>query len=1335
MKYIIICLVIGLCGVGKASAQPYEISEENPEISFFYKDPIHLALYDWPQTLIGYPVCFSLQTDAEHKLELIDANTHRSVAFQLSDKRYEGKRLVSARINFLASLPSGGEYHYILRLGNGRVQTSPNPLSIEKDTDFWTLGNQDFKVTIPSGSVFDGHCVPAPVCSVTRGDRTVGDNKLYSACKKVKHIQTSVIENGELFVECEVHYYLEDGGEYRARVKVVQGYPFVILDEEMENIRKTDRMFVDMKWEHFSPSRKYVNWDRQKELSVEEGMPIEQPTYTGYSQEDPFWTGTGWREEVEKQMIYRLLPFGGNSTREQVPAMTFWETGNAATELGVFVYDYCRWDDRQYGIWQPTPDLSVYFRYTDGTLYFKYPLQSGTRSTAIAFTAVADEQDKVIRFNRNIDRIAAIGGKDNSREMGFRYSMLLHRQYALLGLDRIKDWMLEYPRQAYRPENPFTKFPKEMSADEFYRQIAASPMAYYMTGLNGFPGIHSISHRPLYSQWVQDYLIHRKLLSEEQRQTVEALFLLAGYVNMLEPMNAVRRSLAGTANMAADGWAVTGQMAFLFPEHPMAGEWGDYFQKMIEVNGMYYTRPDVPLYESKGGRWVESLGIYNWAYLRPTVHSNIALEMYDGKNRFADSCMAERGRWMVDMITAGRSYPPHGAHGGGRLVPRFAPVYELGNWLQNYDPIVAENLRWLGKMGKDVEERPSDTKWTDVFRKLHPDRDTGTNPHLRSCKYTGHGIVLRAGVDTDEEISIHLNQIDKGPNYRWGYQGQGNAGGLYFYTKDKVYTGHENEAAGDHSQNNTDGVTNFGVMKNGTYCNIGMNELIAPLYDLEIVQFAELRSAIGKDTFSWPEYLSRSILLVGTDYFLIYDRTGTNWRAFNRFSWFVQKQDEFPKIVFMGKVRPEYWSKAETGKSKGFYRDGVGSQLTLVTHKKESVRMLGGKSVIPSLFQGEDIYEFVAESDKSPEGVLQIATDKSRDYIFRDGNTICFQSDSVRFEGEAGVIRRMNNGDLELSLLKGKEIMADGLGFALEGESETAVALTFVTNMYARGKFKSDGKARLTLFGLKDGRLYLDGVLCRVSDMSLRLPQGEHVLEYTRQKAIPMPACVADVIYTKEGADVFVHQPEGVEEVRIEISDDGGNTWKPMGKTAGKVYALSGLSNGKYHVRAVSVNGEKEAVFASEYPIYLTGKPVHSPEGMKLRLGTGEVQVSWGKVLGTGYYRLYRRRFGETDFSIIYEGKSTVFTDRAAKGVVPPCELPGHLDNTDLNKENLVIYEYAVTAVNGFGESLKTEWVDTDPASWRNWYPKAEWKFKRRSAFWMEPYVSPERIPECRYPD
>ena len=84
-------------------------------------------------------------------------------------------------------------------------------------------------------------------------------------------------------------------------------------------------------------------------------------------------------------------------------------------------------------------------------------------------------------------------------------------------------------------------------------------------------------------------------------------------------------------------------MSFLYPEHPMAKEWADFFEKTLEIYGIFYTRPEVKAFESKGGRWVESLGIYNWAFLRPTSATNIALKEFDGKNRFAGKYMATTG--------------------------------------------------------------------------------------------------------------------------------------------------------------------------------------------------------------------------------------------------------------------------------------------------------------------------------------------------------------------------------------------------------------------------------------------------------------------------------------------------------------------------------------------------------------------------------------------------------------------------------------------------------------------------------------------------------------------
>ena len=69
------------------------------------------------------------------------------------------------------------------------------------------------------------------------------------------------------------------------------------------------------------------------------------------------------------------------------------------------------------------------------------------------------------------------------------------------------------------------------------------------------------------------------------------------------------------------------------------------------------------------------------------------------------------------------------------------------------------------------------------------------------------------------------------------------------------------------------------------------------------------------------------------------------------------------------------------------------------------------------------------------------------------------------------------------------------------------------------------------------------------------------------------------------------------------------------------------------------------------------------------------------------------------------------------------------------DRHGLKVYEYAVASVNGNGEGALSPVENTDPASWKNWYPAVTLKFKRQSAFWMPPYMSANMSPEKYYPD
>lgn len=1331
-----------------ALAATYKLTPPG-KVTFACRNVVGVATYDWPSTLITYPVTFSGDIQAS-QLQLTDKSTGQTVPFQLTDIQDENGYLRSAKISFIASLPYQGAFEYELTTSSGPINPPFAHMSLTETDSTVEVSGSKMQIRMPKTRMVGAHTAPAPLLSLSQGNGWTGENRLVSPKRNIVAIQSETVEHGTLFTCQQIRYTFDNGGEYLVRLTLVKDYPFVILDESMKGLGKADQACMEMAWSGFNPTKRFAtHWDRTQE-SIDTWLGIDTPVYTSYSQEDPHWTGMGWIENPAEEMIFRLSSFGGNSVREQTPVMSFWEENGKQRELGVFVYDTNRWNDRQYGIWQPTPDLSVRFRHTGGILRFSYPLVSGSRSTAIAFFPEKEGREHVAAFNDALETLARNGGKHKPANLHYRYAQRLLMNYTSLSLDRVKDWQLTYPENGRYPENPFAQAPRPQgSKAEFVRQMASSPMAYYPMGLNYYPGIHSIEHRILYTAYVEDYLRYRDELTPDERSMVEALFILGGYVNTLEEMNAIRRSLAGTANMAADGWSVPPQVAFLFPEHCMADEWMDFFEKTLEIAGLFYTRPNVKTYESQGGRWVESLGIYNWAFLRPTSHSNIAAELYDGKNRFASLYMAQRGTWMLNMLTApingkGRCFPPHGAHSTGYLVPRFLPMYQTAQWLENYDPLLAEHLFFTGSEdAPEVEKKTADSDWLTPYRHMHPETNTGTNPHLRSVKYTGHGIVLRAGTDTGEELSIHLDQVDKGPNYRWGGQGTGNSGGLYFYARGKVYTAHENEIAGDHIANNLDGVTNFGIMKNGEFRTIGMNELKAPMYDFGTVQFAELLADTTGERYVWPDYVSRSVMLAGTDYFILFDETGTNWREAGRFAWFNRNGEDFPKITFLSNpARKDHWMKAQTPNTHGFYRDSFGSLLTLVTHKKDEVYVESGKPVAVPFIGDEHISDFRFDpSANLPTGVVPVRTARSHDFVFRDRRNIHYTTEQTSFHGKAGLIRRFTDGSLELSLFKGTDIAADGITISIECQGQAAVSLLRTATGSISGRLKADTPVTLRIGGLPaKGRLYANGQAVKttagaVGTTEARFPAGEYRWEYTPGKPAPMHARIARTEYEHGRVKLDIERTSPCEAVLIQTSADGGKTWNDRGKTSKPTFYLPKGETGKIHVRALAINGQRTAAEAPEYPVYFTDQAPHYPEGLWLRTDDNQVSLSWGEVLGTQVYRLYRRKAGEREYSLVYEGRERRFTDFEAAGTRKPFELPGSLDNRNSERQGVIVYEYTVTAVNANGESLKSPAETTDPASWRNWYPDTELRFKRQSAFWMPPYVLPDAVPDKYYPE
>jgi hypothetical protein len=894
-------------------------------------------------------------------------------------------------------------------------------------------------------------------------------------------------------------------------------------------------------------------------------------------------------------------------------------------------------------------------------------------------------------------------------------------------------------------------------------------------------GVDAISHRSI-RPTVQAYLKYQAQFTPDQRQRINAVLLLSAYVNSGDDLAPLRCCLSGTPNISADGFSVPSELAVLFPKHPMMDEWADQFQKRVQLMGCYYTRPEVAANGSLGGRWCESLSTYNWAYLDPTETAQTSLTLANESNRMANFWMAERGRWLVDELTAPiynpnpmwrqnlegfakeqakpapspwqpgidltakngfeRQYPPHGAHGSGSGIVVQDKLGILAASLVRYDPLTAEHLFWAVAQRTSSEKDEPDPYWEPIGLQL-AGNNIGTEPQLRSCKYTGHGIILRAGVDTPEELSIHLDQVDQGPNYRWGNNGEGSSGVLYFYGGGQPWSGHERENTGDHSTDDASGFTTFATVYRGELRSIGENTLEQPLYDLGASQFGEITARHDLNPYSWPAYRSRSVMLVGTDYFILCDDAIGD----NRFTWCTMKDLPFPKIVFLKPLgaRGDHWTEMTTNISKGFIRDAGGPSIVLVSHKKDGVEMEKMKSSPIPYIQNADVQQYawaLPRGEKPVAGVFYIKAPASHDVVFRDVKPISYNQNGMSFSGNAGVIRNRTDGTTELALFHGSKIAAKGLTLTLEEDSGLGIGATFKTAGQIAGTFFAPKSSRLTLqipSSVGDANFYIDGAKqelhAKADSWEVDLPSGRHSWEWTSGLPTPGEPEILRTTDKSAGASVFFAPVPGADRYRLEMSKDGGAFWQPAAQGSSCPLELSGLANrSKIHVRLIAGNAQHESAPSAQYPIYVTDQAPAAPEGMDLELGRDRIDLTWGEILGASEYRLYRRDQHALEWKCIYAGPDRAFPDTGAVGTVPPVALPGRADNALTDSGSATIYEYAVTAVNGNGEGVKSKVESSDPANWRNWWPAGqERKFKRQTGYWLPPYVSAESVPPLHY--
>lgn len=1284
--------------------------------TFELKDRLRHELYEWPDTLLTYRLDFSGDRVFADRLALFDSATDEQVPFQLSTVQLAGDgSLASAQLSFIAGLGSGEERRFML--AKERPQPFPEAVKVRQERDGQWIDNGRFAVKLPQPQLYPlPQQVPGPIMQMESDGRRYGGSRIESGSLDVVEITVDCRERGPCFAEYAVVYAFDEGKRYEAVLTFISGMEFVRFAERIERITEHERVSFRLNWSGLAPTHRHAP-NNPAMMAGDYSTPYADFNWDAIDERHAGGMNHPvgmWSNGSDGEIPFRLSLYEPQASIVKVNAAAFWNEGTGQS-VGAFILEAADWDNGRYDLFCSWDGFAVRFYYNDGLLWWHYPLIEGTRITAIA---MYDHQKDVDYFERvrpkRPPEAQYLAGGTRQPIHGVSYCIYLQIRHSLLSLDRIKDYVLEYPEEAARCEVVFADcpYPDYASFESFLMNyVLVTSLPTYGQRVNA--GFSPVPYRRMVG-FTAAYNRFRDEMPFEARKRIEAMLLLLAYLAAGEEVVPLLRMHGGPPNLQGDVKRALGYTVVQFPEHPEAERWKELFAKFVETSLRLYTRPDLEGLRLTGGRWAENLGTYTWAFLIPALKTAMLLEERTGmRNIFADRYAALLGKWLVHSLTAPfagetaesfaemgdsnhywgcfpegsgqhRVYLPIGAHAARRTPP--CSMREFARRLERYDPLLAEQLHYVcANLDDDFEKRKKSLPirlLSEADKRRH-----GTRPDFRTTAFTGFGIMLRSGVYTNSEVSVFLQQIDGGPNYRWGTAGAGGNGNLYYYAGGKAYSHNGKEDAGDRRLNDCEVGCNFGVWKNNKFTSIGQNVIMNGCRSLGTFQFAAIESERDELSYSYPEYVERNALLSGTDYISVYDVTGTP-AIRNRFTWSVHSTDRMPAIHLLNGYK--YSGKLTTSDGSCtvdcLWYEGQGDSFAIVSHR-------------------EDL-----SVEKRPYGAVVSAAD-FRDTLLRSGSGLKGEYEGIVFEGTAAAIRETSSGDVEAALIRGRRLRAAGVELYTES-GRTGIGVRRLPDGTWSGTISAMDVDRIRAVCVGDSEeagdiaVYVNAVLCEPDEDGLyRIVAGEHTLQLLPHGEAPVPdkPSIRWAVYGDGQCELHIQPASGADRYRVQLSVDHGDTWHTASETGERVCMLQGLENGrKYMLRVCGVNDSKSGAYSHDYPLYPSAEKPLSPEGLEAVIRGSEVELSWGRVLGAGSYRLYKQG-ANGESVLIYSGAENRcrFQKESGEG----------------------ISRYAVSAVNlcGEGETGPFETSD-DPSELRNIKPLIDRPFNRNSYYNHHPF-------------
>ncbi len=697
---------------------------------------------------------------------------------------------------FVASIPPDGTHVYRLRPNPGRAMP-PSPIRVVRRRRSLELVSDRLAVRVPPPAErhfrrpVAAKTLPAPILGFRSGANAwLGGGQMLSD-RRVAAYSMRIVASGPVFAAVRYEMVFEGGGFYRADIRVTLHAPLVHVREEYDagELDGSDYWALDLTggWE---PDLMEVA-TTMGNSGVDNGQTV--PLAELGATPDPI--SARWMIVPDSAWHTPRSQFGLLRSEDHIPiedqnregrVVRVWDTVRENAPMAGFVPLHKGDWRRSTGIEIHTPDsrrvslhLPISVRHA----------RSATETTQETGVHSFHEHDPAlpVTYGRRVWGLVLAPPAlrtlaEFERAAGPFYQARLF--YGIVGLDRYKDYTLEwpdtgtkYPRVFLQPDeverfrqtldlSPAGERLRQLwyvlSGDEAVarrrRDALLRDLAYLANFMLISPtiGHHKMATAYLHAAAAEDVLAWPGLPPEDRLEIRSRLALVTYLMQEADVMSYGNGTHTGNSNMGVARAMPMCTFMALLPDHPMFSRWRTHMER--------YTAYKLGSLMATGGAWNEFGGSYHVHSMARINHAVMGLKSSGaGSLDLLYRYLVPDWEYYMNLLT------PFDSRWQARMIPGLANsppsftahLFETAAVFAERDPELAAHLRWSwrenGAAGADGDlagtlnglmERP----W------VQPDE-----PELASRFYPGLGVVFRAHQGPDETYMLFRS------GFNWGH--------------------------------------------------------------------------------------------------------------------------------------------------------------------------------------------------------------------------------------------------------------------------------------------------------------------------------------------------------------------------------------------------------------------------------------------------------------------------------------------------------------------------------------------------------------------------------------